>query len=73
VARLLLCARHALASSLPVEPLPSFDGDTGAILAQSTTTMSDVEHWNSPIVVNGRLYFAGDKRDRANGASACFP
>jgi outer membrane protein assembly factor BamB len=42
--------------------LTAFDGDTGAMLAQSTTTMSDLEHWNSPIVVNGRLYFAGDKR-----------
>ena len=40
--------------------LTAFDGDTGAVLVQSTTTMGDLEHWISPIAVNGRLYFAGD-------------
>jgi len=40
--------------------LTAFDGDTGAVLVQSTTTMTDVEHWISPIVANGRLYVAGD-------------
>jgi outer membrane protein assembly factor BamB len=39
--------------------LRAFDGDTGALLAESPTTMSDLEHWISPIIVNGRVYVAG--------------
>jgi outer membrane protein assembly factor BamB len=40
--------------------LRAFDGDTGALLAESPTTMPDLEHWISPIVANGRIYIAGD-------------
>ena len=40
--------------------LSAFDGDTGALLAQASTTMSNVQHWISPIVAKGRLYIAGN-------------
>jgi outer membrane protein assembly factor BamB len=40
--------------------LRAFDGDTGALLAESPTSMPDLEHWISPIVVRGRVYVAGD-------------
>jgi hypothetical protein len=40
--------------------LRAFDGDTGELLAESPTTMPDLEHWISPIVVNGRVYVSGD-------------
>jgi outer membrane protein assembly factor BamB len=39
--------------------LRAFDGDTGVLLAQAGT-MPDLEHWVSPIIVNGRVYVSGD-------------
>jgi hypothetical protein len=40
--------------------LRAFDGDTGALLAEGSTLMPDLEHWISPIVALGRVYVAGD-------------
>jgi outer membrane protein assembly factor BamB len=39
--------------------LSAFDGDTGVLLAEAGA-MPDLEHWVSPIIVNGRVYVAGD-------------
>jgi outer membrane protein assembly factor BamB len=41
--------------------LRAFDGDTGALIAESPARMSGLEHWISPIIANGRIYVAGDK------------
>jgi hypothetical protein len=45
--------------------LTAFDGDTGAVLVRSGAVLTDVEHWLSPIVVNGRMYVAGDHQVHA--------
>jgi hypothetical protein len=39
--------------------LTGVDGDTGASVFTSTNSCNNVQHWTSPIAVNGRIVVAG--------------